>query len=81
MHQFLHRAKWLAHVHGHIDRLKVAEKMGMQATCPHPGPRCPKNFDSILELEFHLQDIHGVDRPKLPKPPMPSRLPTSDSAA
>jgi len=34
--------------------------------CPHPERCCPRNFDSVLELQFHLQDIHGIDMEREP---------------
>lgn len=66
MHQFLHRAKWLEHIQRHIEGLRKSKRQNesMPIKCPNPEPQCPKNFDCVLELEFHLQDIHGVDMPK-----------------
>jgi hypothetical protein len=61
MYQYLNRAKWLVHFQKHIDELENCERKGESiATCPHPGPRCPKSFHSILHLRFHLEDIHGI---------------------
>jgi hypothetical protein len=69
VHQFLHRGKWLEHIQRHIEKLKESERQNgsIPVKCPQPEPRCPKNFDCVLELEFHLQDIHGVDMPKQSK--------------
>jgi hypothetical protein len=66
IHQFLHRAKWLEHTQRHIAKLRKSERetKSTLVVCPRRSPRCPKNFHCVLELEFHLQDIHGVDMPK-----------------
>ncbi|KIW99556.1 uncharacterized protein Z518_11295 [Rhinocladiella mackenziei CBS 650.93] len=54
--QFLNRGKWLGHIHKHISCLN-AEK---PAKCPHPHPYRPTLFDSVKQLQFHLQDSHGI---------------------
>jgi hypothetical protein len=67
--QFLHRTKWLEHLQRHIEGLRKSERENklMSVECPCPRPQCPKSFDCVLELEFHLQDIHGPDMPKQSK--------------
>jgi hypothetical protein len=66
MHQFLHRAKWLEHIQRHIAALRKFERENGSAlvVCPRRNPRCPSYFVCVLDLEFHLQDIHGIDKPK-----------------
>jgi hypothetical protein len=68
MYQFLNRRKWLEHVHKHVQDLDN----GKPARCPHPQPSCAKFFESVLHLQFHLQDTHGIDfireRVKLKRP-------------
>ena len=57
MQQFLDREKWKAHIDSHIERLD-----GCKATkCPHPRPKCVKAFPSVLEMKFHLQDVHCIE--------------------
>ncbi|KAH8701364.1 hypothetical protein GQ44DRAFT_593269, partial [Phaeosphaeriaceae sp. PMI808] len=61
MYQYLNRAKWLVHIQKHIEELERREQEGESiVTCPHPDPRCPKSFRSVLHLRFHLEDIHGI---------------------
>ena len=69
MHQFPHRAKWLEHIQRHIAALEKSEReyKSVLVVCPRRKPGCPKFFDCVLELEFHLQDIHGLDMPKQSK--------------
>jgi hypothetical protein len=75
MYQYLNRDKWLLHVHRHIYKLeKKAEGEYTEIECPHPKwycphPKwyCPKSFQSVLHLQFHLQDIHGIPVAKEPK--------------
>jgi hypothetical protein len=64
--QFLHRTKWLEHLQRHIEGLRKSERENklMSVERPCPRPRRPKSFYCVLELEFHLQDIHGLDMPK-----------------
>jgi hypothetical protein len=57
MYQFLNRGKWLEHVHKHVQDLDNSKP----AWCPHPQPSCAKLFESVLHLQFHLQDAHGID--------------------
>ena len=57
MQQFLDREKWKAHLDGHIDMLD-----GCKATkCSHPRQKCVDAFPSVLELKFHLQDVHCIE--------------------
>ena len=60
----------------HIEGLRKSERENklMSVECPYPRPRCPKSFDCVLELEFHLQDIHGLDMPKQSKTRKRSRV-------
>ena len=57
MHQFLHRATWLEHVQQHIRILHPDQPV----KCPHPSASCGKVVATPLELQFHLQDAHGID--------------------
>ena len=36
--------------------------------CLRPESCCTRAFDSVLELEFHFQDIHGINMEREPKP-------------
>ncbi len=57
MQQFLDQGKWKAHLDGHIKLLD-----GCKATkCTHPRPKYVDAFPSVLELKFHLQDIHYIE--------------------
>jgi len=57
IYQFLDRERWRRHIDDHI-----AELAGCKATkCPHPRPKCVEDFTSILELKFHLQDVHCIE--------------------
>jgi hypothetical protein len=64
MYQYLYRNMWLAHIQRHIEKLEKQEQQkegrGTVAICPHPEQRCPKSFHSVLRLQFHLEDIHGI---------------------
>ncbi|KAL2056550.1 hypothetical protein ABVK25_002944 [Lepraria finkii] len=63
MQQFLDREKWKAHIDRHIEGLD-----GCQATkCPHPRPKCVDAFPSVLEMKFHLQDVHCIELTKKTK--------------
>ncbi|KKY22682.1 putative carbonic anhydrase 2 [Phaeomoniella chlamydospora] len=66
MHQFLFRKPWSDHIQRHIDDLKrsEAQKKLISIKCPLPTSQCPRDFDCVLELEFHLQDVHIGDMPK-----------------
>jgi hypothetical protein len=65
MYQFTERRGWLSHMHQHLEALRLVESnastLSQSIQCPHPEPECPKHFSSVLKLEFHLQDIHGLD--------------------
>lgn len=38
---------------------------GCKATkCTHPRRKCVDTFPSVLELEFHLQDVHCIELTK-----------------
>jgi hypothetical protein len=68
MYQYLNRAKWLVHIQKHIEELESREREGKSIfTYPHPEPRCPNLFHSVLHLQFHLEDIHGIPMRKVSK--------------
>jgi len=52
MHQFLSTSLWQKHIGGHFQALSNA------TVCSHP--QCDISFDSVGELQHHLQDIHLV---------------------
>lgn len=54
--QFLNRGRWLDHIHKHTSRLDAEKSL----KCPHPQPYCATLFDSVKQLQFHLQDAHGI---------------------
>lgn len=54
--QFLDRRRWLDHIHKHISCLDTEKSL----KCPHPQPHCATLFDSVKQLQFHLQDAHGI---------------------
>ncbi len=61
MYQFLNRGPWVKHIHRHLEDLVTPAQQGrLVLTCPHPDYRCPRSFDSVLQLRFHLEDIHGI---------------------
>jgi len=60
MQQFLDREKWKAHIDRHIERLDDCKA----TKCPHPRPKCVDAFQSVLELKFHLQDVHCIELTK-----------------
>lgn len=62
LYQFLNRSKWLEHIHKHVHDLDDRKPL----KCPHPQPYCAKLFESVKQLQFHLQDAHGVDFTKEP---------------
>ncbi|EXK83429.1 hypothetical protein FOQG_12291 [Fusarium oxysporum f. sp. raphani 54005] len=59
MYQFQTRWTWLNHIQNHIRALTKAT---MPLKCPRQHGHCPGNFDSVLDLQFHLQDAFGVER-------------------
>ncbi|KAF1953125.1 hypothetical protein CC80DRAFT_551828 [Byssothecium circinans] len=65
MYQYLNRAMWLSYIQKHIEGLERCEREGKNTVrCPHPHPRCPESFDTILHLRFHLEDVHGIPMAK-----------------
>ena len=65
MYQYLNRVMWLVHIQKHIEELEKREKEGGSTVkCPHPEPRCPESFHSVLHLRFLLEDIHGIPMAK-----------------
>ncbi|KAL2041983.1 hypothetical protein N7G274_005171 [Stereocaulon virgatum] len=60
MQQFLDREKWKAHIDRHIERLDDCKA----TRCPHPRARCVEAFQSVLEMKFHLQDVHCIESTK-----------------
>jgi hypothetical protein len=63
MRQWTKRGDWVEHLRTHIRKLEKKESEGedLVLECPHDQSRCPKSFSSVLDLRFHLQDIHGID--------------------
>jgi hypothetical protein len=55
MYQFKSKPKWQSHIQRHIDAL------GEQPVkCELRTQQCSVPFNSTLELQFHLQDAHGI---------------------
>lgn len=60
-YQFKTRRGWLEHIYEHKIRLKMLlEDKPRSIRCPDKWPHCPQEFVSVLELEFHLSDNHGI---------------------
>ncbi|KAI8714908.1 Chromo domain-containing protein [Fusarium sp. LHS14.1] len=59
MYQFKKRWTWLDHIQTHIRELENGTR---PLNCPRLHSHCPGNFESILDLRFHLQDAFGVER-------------------
>ncbi|KAJ4322073.1 hypothetical protein N0V84_005011 [Fusarium piperis] len=59
MYQFKKRWTWLDHIQIHIRDLEDASR---PLTCPRPHSPCPGVFESVLDLQFHLQDAFGIER-------------------
>jgi hypothetical protein len=57
MHQFKNKKKWQTHVQGHIDDMDDRKHV----RCKLQTQQCLDPFDSVLELQFHLQDVHGIN--------------------
>ena len=57
MRQFLDRAEWQNHIDQHNENLGGSEA----PMCPHSRWQCADAFQSVQELEFHLQDVHCVE--------------------
>ena len=60
MFQFKIRRNWQCHIQGHIEKLE--DNSTSSQHCPRQHPHCPGMFDSVLELQFHLQDSFGIER-------------------
>jgi hypothetical protein len=62
MYQYLNRAKWLLHIQKHIIDLdkKKQQDPSLVLQCSYPEPRYPPSFDSILKLQFHIDDVHRI---------------------
>lgn len=58
--QFLDREKWKAHLDEHIGLLDDCKA----TKCTHPRQKCIDAFPSVLELKFHLQDVHCIELTK-----------------
>lgn len=58
--QFLDREKWKAHLGEHIGLLDDSKA----TKCTHPRQKCIDAFPSVLELKFHLQDVHCIELTK-----------------
>jgi hypothetical protein len=63
MYQFLNRTKWLKHIYRHIQELDESKP----PKCLYSGSQYIRSFDSGLKLQFHFQDVHGIDFIKKPK--------------
>jgi hypothetical protein len=61
-YQFKNKPKWQSHIQRHIDALP--EQPGK---CELRTQQCSVPFNSALELQFHLQDAHGIHTLKRPK--------------
>ncbi|KAF5965393.1 carbonic anhydrase 2 [Fusarium coicis] len=59
MYQFQTRWTWLNHIQNHIEALT---KSTVPLKYPRQHGHCPGYFDSVLDLQFHLQDAFGVKR-------------------
>ena len=59
MHQFKIRWTWLGHIQTHV---RLLQERSTALQCPHAHSHYPGKFDSILELQFYLQDAFGVER-------------------
>lgn len=59
MYHFQKRWTWLDHIQIHIRELKNATR---PLNCPCLHSHCPRRFDSVLDLQFHLQDAFGAER-------------------
>lgn len=59
MYQFQKRWTWLDHIQTHIRELENATR---PLNCPRLHSHCPRRFDSVLDLQFHLQDAFGAER-------------------
>lgn len=57
MQQFLDQEKWKAHIDRHIKRLDDCKAI----KCPHSRLKCVDAFQSILEMKFHLQNVHCIE--------------------
>ena len=57
MQQFLDRERWKGHIDKHIEELDDYKAN----RCPHPRPKCVDAFQSVLEMKFHLQDVHCIE--------------------
>ena len=62
MYQFKNKPKWESHIQRHVSALE--EK---SIRCELQTPQCSLTFNSALELQFHLQDAHGIHSCKRPK--------------
>ncbi len=56
MYQFKNKPKWQTHIQGHVDALDDYKPV----KCNLRTSQCLGPFDSVLRLQFHLQDAHGI---------------------
>lgn len=65
MYQFLHRVPWKQHIirclGAWIKQHSNSEGKDALLPCPHPHPKCAELSLSVLELQFHLEDIHCIN--------------------
>ena len=55
IHQFLNHGSWLDYIHRHVQELDESKPM----KCLYPD--CGELFESVQQLQFHLQDAYGVN--------------------
>ena len=57
MQHFLDREKWKTHIDRHMERLDGCKALKRS----HSRSKCVDVFPSVLELKFHLQDVHCIE--------------------
>jgi len=60
MQQFLDREKWKSHIDRHIEMLDDCKA----TKCTHSRRQCVDAFPFVLEMKFHLQDVHCIELTK-----------------
>lgn len=65
MYQFIYSVPWKNHILGclwkWIKRHARHQGTDVLLSCPHPHPNCAELSLSVLQLQFHLEDIHCID--------------------
>ncbi|RAK89253.1 hypothetical protein BO79DRAFT_264611 [Aspergillus costaricaensis CBS 115574] len=54
MKQFLDCSKWDSHINSYLS----SEVLSNQYYCRHPA--CSENLESLMELKWHLEDVHCI---------------------